>query len=283
MYLVKSTRRRLKSRNLNLKNNFFHLSLFHFLFSVFSVFNRPPGAYCGVNAKQFFSLNLMKNYFLTAFVILTMFLPLAPIAIRADVLFGNAPDGSYGYGIYSSYPDPYVSGAAVSFTPLQNFDFSSVTLFLSNYTQPFGLQLLEGTNLDALGAIGFFSGPPPNDGSPGEFTFNLGADRTPGMLTLDTKDTYWLFAYGNYTSSGTIEWVGGMVPTGNATYNGTALYEGNPSGSFLPNLNANSPAFSINSVPEPSPGGFAMLGGAAFLLIRRRRYKHARRGENCRR
>lgn len=188
---------------------------------------------------------------------------------RAEVLFGNKPDGSYGYGIYSSYPDPYISGAAVSFTPTVDFTLSSVTLSLSGYTQPFGLELLEGPDPNNAVAIGLFNGPPPNDGSPEDVTFEMisGAG-SPGALTVNAGDTCWLFAYGNSQSSGTIEWVGGTPPAGAATFNGTALYFGDPVGGFLPGLSANSPAFKINSVPEPSSWGLALLGGA--LLWSRR-------------
>lgn len=191
---------------------------------------------------------------------------------RAEVLFGNINDGSYGYGIYSSYPYPYITGAAVSFTPTMNFSISSVTLSLADYTQPFGLELLEGTDPNNALVVGNFSNPSPNDGSPADFTFDTVYDWAGGWspcpVNLCAGETYWLFAYGNVTSSGTIEWMGGTTPEGEANYNGTAIYSGDPEGGFLVGLYQNSPAFTVNSVPEPSFTAVIMLG-AMLLLFRR--------------
>ena len=213
-------------------------------------------------------------------VCLLFFLALIPAVIKADSLFGNTPDGSYGYGIYASYPYPYVSGAAVSFTLAEDITISSVTLYLSNYTQSFGLQLLEGTNVNSLSPVGVFSSSATNNGSLSAFTFSLiaydGTNWLPSAATLSAGDTYWLFAYGSSKSSGTIEWVGGTTPTGSAAFNGTALYYGSPAGNFMPALNATAPSFTINAVPEPSALTLIAAGGVAVRLFTGR--KKVRRG-----
>ena len=220
-----------------------------------------------------------KNSFLATFFLLVPLFLFASQKGRSDVIFGNSLDGSYGIGIYSSHPYMYVSGAAVSFEPIQSFTLSSVTLSLSNYTQPFALELLAGTDLNNLSEVGIFNANTPNDGSLGEFTFNLeDTEGMPNPLTLVPNITYWLFASGGVNSSGTIEWMGASVPTGQAVYEGVATFEGDPTGSFQLDTNAHAPAFQINTVPEPRPLAIIIAGGALLLFLRRK----SRLGSNMR-
>lgn len=197
--------------------------------------------------------------------VLVTFVFIASLATQAqDIPFGNSPASTQGgFQIFSLSPNNQSIGWAVSFTPTMNFNFSGVTLWLSGYTQPFGLQLWAGP--DPNYPIGYmdFGAALTNDGSFAAFTFS-------GGQTLDAGQTYWLVAYSGETETSVepIFWTAGTEPTGDAVFNGTySEFEG--SVNTENGMTTSPPTFTFDAVPEPSLMTFAILFLASFLAQRR--------------
>jgi hypothetical protein len=194
------------------------------------------------------------------------------LSTRADApVFGNAPNGQDGFGIVL-YNQQCLSAGAVEFTPEENIDLSSITLWLSDYTGQNGQTINVGIyandddpHNNPGNALNFpdapylyFSTPAPNDGSLAAFNFchptgspiNNPSDST--VLLANTP--YWLLVTaggqpGDYLC--TSGWTGGGALMGDATYNQSDDYNnGGYDDSTL------MPAFTLNAVPEP---GFATL------------------------
>jgi hypothetical protein len=214
----------------------------------------------------------VKGRFRTLLILAAVLL--VPVMARSQSLFGNTPvTSATPFDIESGAPYNESEGFAVAFTPSVDFTISSITLCLSNYTQSFAVQLWEQEPApyyyDVICQLG---GPPPNDGSQDEFTYTtltLFTD-VPTPVTLDAGQNYYLVAYSaeDQTSTEPIDWVGGTTPSGDAVFDGTySVYEG----ILGPNaVTSNSPAFSLNPVPEPSAISLGLLAIASLPFARRR-------------
>ncbi len=195
------------------------------------------------------------------------------LAAKADVpVFGTTTNGDE-YAFQLGEPGGGSAlGGAVEFTPAENLDVSSVTLWLTGYnaqnysfiwadlcaTSP-----IAGINQPGA-TLAFSINPEPNDGSIGAFTFNLSS----GPITLDAGQEYWLLAAGYYQNpqaGGMPLWVNGEDPTGDANYDGADFYTSGLFGTGAP-----MPAFTINVVPEPSEYA---LGGLGAVLLGFRRWR----------
>jgi hypothetical protein len=203
----------------------------------------------------------------------------ATVAVKGGPILENEPIGGDAFSI--AYEAGNTWGAAVSFTPQQNVDVFSVTLWLTGYTGQNGQSMFAGIWDDANDLESFFptqpgweiaslSTPASNDGSLDSFTFYASSE----MPILASNTKYWLVIYGTGDLSGSsLTWVDGTSPTGGATYDGS---ESLAVGSFSsPSLTT--PAFTINSspevnpVPEPSTVALAALGLAFLFRFQSRR------------
>lgn len=213
--------------------------------------------------------------------------------------FGNGPVGGDGFH-WSVYNGSTISGGAVSFTPTQDINVSSVTLWLTGFSGAYGTKVNAGIYLNQNDPAGFLNGgsarsypgaayltfttPEHNDGSLAAFTY-LNPVANPfnnpsGSMVLSANITYWLLV----TPSGPMagqpyffggDWVGGGTPAGDAVYNGAVSadwYNGKYDSSTV------MPAFAINSVfspntqisPVPEPKTVALLGMFAVCLLLRK-------------
>lgn len=203
---------------------------------------------------------------------------------RADALLAAQPNGGSGFSISAGY---YSTWGSVGFTPSQNYNFTSVTLWLTGFdgsddSQPvlslWSNNSFPGSTSQPGTKLLDFATPTPNDGSLSAFSFDASIS-----YNLQANTTYWLVLSESgphaYPFSGTCNWVGGATPSGNAVYNGSKiLYNGSGFQSW-----PMTPAFSIgsanslgqvNPVPEPST---LMLGTLmAMLLIISRGIHHPR-------
>lgn len=197
----------------------------------------------------------------TALVALTTILLPSLLAARAQGIWGNSPTGGGVFGFVANGSDG--SGGAVTFTPLHDFSFSSITIWLSGYTgrdmygnlnQSFyagiysdgSTVLPDYTNSQPGSLVANLDVPAPNDGSVGAFTF---ANLSPAAV-LQANTKYWLFIYektsGSFNYLNYPQWIGGDSPVGDAIYNGSYSFAHH---SFYSSLAT--PAFTINAVPEP--------------------------------
>jgi len=226
---------------------------------------------------QEFEMTRFAKIFLT---MLAVILP-ATMSEAQSVLFGNSPAGGTGFSVSAQSP-PNATGGAVAFTPSEDMSFSSITVWLSGYN---GLDVFGNLNqsfyagiwTDAAPAPGGvdqpqadidpLSVPPPNDGSLAAFTF----DNLSPSTILSANTEYWLVIYENTGGSIAVgsTWVGGNVPVGNATYDGSDRF------SFPAGFTSSSiiPAFEINAAPEPGAIAFDTLsilfGGLYAFRLRR--------------
>ena len=207
-------------------------------------------------------------------------------AARAQAFWGNSPTGGGVFGFIANGGEG--SGAAVTFTPQQDFSFSSITLWLTGYTgrdmygnlnQSFyasiysdGSTILPGfTNNQPGSLVASLGVPDPNDGSLGAFTF---ANLSPStVLQADTK--YWLFIYektsGSFNYPDYPQWVGGDTPAGDAIYNGAYSFAHHSfSGSLA------TPAFTINAAPEPETNAIIALALLAWGAFRLQKFRKLR-------
>jgi hypothetical protein len=212
------------------------------------------------------------------------------VSAKADgPVFGNSPIDGNAFSIVT-YNQLSFSGAAVEFTPLENIDLSSVTLWLSGYNGQYGQTIdaniwLNNNSSPASPYIGL-STPVANNGSLASFTFsnptgNLYSNPS-DSLDLLANTAYWLVVAsggspGNYISAAS--WANGGSLSGDATLNGSATYNVYAS-NFSPSTAL--PAFSINSdsgtflQPVPEPGSAALMSIPLLLGISRAFWKRAR-------
>jgi hypothetical protein len=199
-------------------------------------------------------------------------------AARAQGVFGNnpTPDGA---GVFSFVADGGIAGGgAVAFTPLHDFTVSSITIWLTGYT---GLDMYGNANQSFYAGIysdqltiesGYtndqpgtllvsLDAPAPNDGSLAAFTF---ASTSP-TTTLQANTKYWLFIYeatsGSFNYDSYPQWVEGDTPAGDALYDGAQSFWAS---TFSPS--SDTPAFTINAVPEPKTGTMFTLALLAWMI-----------------
>lgn len=196
----------------------------------------------------------------------------------AQGIFGNSPMEGTAFSFVSG-GGGVAGGGAVAFTPMRDFSFSSITLWLTGYTgldmygnmtqsfyafitDDYARQTGDNTYQHQPGSetVASLSVPAPNDGATAAFTF---ANLSPtAVLHADT--TYWLFIYestGGVPNWGHVpEWVSGDAPAGDAVYNGaSSFYAGMFASSYA------TPAFTITAVPEPGVTTILVLGLLAVL------------------
>jgi hypothetical protein len=200
-------------------------------------------------------------------ILVASFLMICSFLAKADSpVFGNDPNGGGGFSITYQNPEPII-GAAIEFTPSENIDLNSVTLWLSGYTgqydQTIQANIWLGYNNTPYIPYIDFNSPTPNDGTLAAFDFcdpspNSYSDPS-GSMVLLANVTYWLVVQPQGTFNhqlGTVGWVGGGNPTGNATYDQADVYDVS-GGEFTSSTVM--PAFTINTVPEPGFGALMSL------------------------
>ena len=203
----------------------------------------------------------------------------AGFAAKADVqVFGNTTNGvgSFSIGVVNN---DLFSGA-FGFIPQENVGVSSVTLWLTGYTLSteqyfdnlyigiYGNTTRSGINVPNVSVqLGTLTGPGPNDGSTAAFTFTDAS----GPIQLEAGQEYWISLDFDYVMSvngeSVVEWDGGGTPSGDGTYD---EFEEVHLGVFPDDTFT--PAFTINTVPEPGPTAFmslAMLFGIGRRFCRR--------------
>ncbi len=197
---------------------------------------------------------------------------LSGLSTKADgSAFGNSPNNGDGFSLVA-YNGLSMSGGAVEFTPTQNIDLSSVTVWLSGYTGLYG-QSIYASIWDNGGSTPYapimsFSSPTHNDGSLAAFTFSnpaINLYNDPSHSTILSANTeYWLIVTAggqNGTISGA-SWVSGGTPSGDAIFDAADTYNVY-SGSFA--ASSTVPAFYINNPnssfinPVPEPSSFALF------------------------
>lgn len=228
----------------------------------------------------------------TAQCFLASLLATVSLSVRADgPIYGNSLGNGSGFSLVT-YNGLSMSGGAVAFTPDENLDLSSVSLWLSGYTgqngQNIDVSIWGDYNSSPSEPLINFGSASPNDGSLDQFTFsNPSVSLFSGLsgTTLSASSEYWLVVTaggqpGNYIEGAS--WAGGSDPTGAATDDGVDSY--NVYGSSFDSLDSSSgsPAFSLNGPdgnsvePTPEPGtlslfSIALLLGTANLLYKRRK------------
>ena len=208
---------------------------------------------------------------------------LAYFTAKADVpVFGNNPlgppaPGDSGLNVgYFNYD--VLQQIAVFFTPTENLQVGSVTLWVTGYSGSVAqnLNLNVGIcNTEVLGdtltnvgtSIAQLTTPAPNDGSSASFTF---ADSA-GSVTLQENEEYCFLVAGDPVvphgvSSAMVTLEEGDTPTGDAVYDGAVYIQ---SQSSFPD--GDTPAFTINTVPEPSEYVLIGLGAIVFGFCYRHR------------
>ena len=208
----------------------------------------------------------------------------ACLTAKADKpVFGNTTNGNGNSFAIDVYNQQSTYGGAVEFTPQENIDLDSITLWLSNYSGKYGERVhasiwTDNDNTPLVDLIDFRPAS-PNDGSMASFTFynpsaNPNSDPS-GSTTLSENIAYWLVVTeggppGNYATGA--YWVAGGTPSGAAIYDGSDNYY-----VYNGQFEACSalPAFSINVVPEPGFAGFATLSllagiGRRFYMNRKK-------------
>jgi hypothetical protein len=202
-----------------------------------------------------------------------LFLSVWLTAAQADVpVFGNTTNNVSTPPFFIAAPG-HINGWAVGFTPSEDIELSSVTLWLSGYDAAFinqksgpneiSVQLWQ-TNDTGLNQPGFslasFTTPGTNDGSAAPFTFALSSS----PITLEAGQEYWIMADGFTDSDGVFLplWDHGGELTG-GVFDGLDLFSGIGFTSFS-NDGTDIPDFTINTVPEPSE--YALMSLGAILL-----------------
>jgi hypothetical protein len=216
------------------------------------------------NKKCFFKIG--KAGFVMCAVLLTL---TSGLVAKASTIISNSPNGDDGFYIGTDSPGNY-AGAAVAFTPLEDYTLTNASVELSGYDGTDGQlaslsifsDMSEPYNPDmphqpseqlASGTVA------PNDGSQASFTVDFS-----GELNLTANTTYWLFVQdtspNGWQGINGFTWVGGGDPTGDAAYNGSVAFV--VSG-FEPS--SDPPVFSIDATSTNAPNGF--ISGAAMLSI----------------
>jgi hypothetical protein len=192
------------------------------------------------------------------------------LLVKADVpVFGNTTNGGSGFAL-ALQDDNILSGGAVEFTPSENIDVSSVSLWLQGFNGQYNFGVSasicgNGPNYDPFSpVIVTFDSPLPNDGSLAPFIFS----NPSGSTLLLANTPYWLVVtpYDDEINSAIFGavWQGGGSPTGDAAYDGSEFlnYYGDTytSSSVVP-------AFTINTVPEP--GEFVLVALSVVVFASR--------------
>jgi hypothetical protein len=193
-------------------------------------------------------------------VLVGLVLLVAASTAKADVpVFGNSPNGEDGFGLVYGSPNP-IFGGAVEFTPAENIEISSVSLWLIGYTGQSG-QYISASIWSAGSGFPFapylyLNAPSPNNGSLAQFTFS---NPDLGSTVLWANTAYWLVVQpgGQLGGNNQAGWVGGGNPGGDALFGRSDLYDIAPGESFEPSTVM--PAFTINIVPEASYVAFLSL------------------------
>jgi hypothetical protein len=205
------------------------------------------------------------------------FLLTAAVSVQADSpVFGNSPGNGTAFSL--AFASGNTWGGAVLFTPSQNIELSSVTMWLSGYTAQCGVtpsvSIYDSYQFPnhvygLASEIVSLNTPAANDGSSAAFTFTDSSG-----TTLDAGQDYWLFAYGSWNGNGNFGgassyWDAGTTPIGAAVLDQSDFF--NNGGLMESGL---TPAFSINSdsptvgvVPEPNT--LTLLAIPALLGIGR--------------
>ena len=222
---------------------------------------------------------------LQVLLVVTLLVILNLTAHADESVFGNNPNGDGSGFSLVAYDGQSMSGGAIEFTPTENIDLTSVSLWLSGYTGQFGqninASIWASNNNTPWAPYISLSSPTHNNGALAEFTFsnptgNLYSDPS-GSLELSAGTAYWLVVTaegqsGPYESGAT--WVDGGSPAGGANFDGADDYYVN-SGSF--DASSTLPSFSINSdtliQSVPEPGCFALMTIPALLAAGRKFYK----------
>lgn len=203
-----------------------------------------------------------------------LFLLIASLSTKAEgPVFGNSPGSGTGFSIVT-YNGLSMSGGAVEFTPTENIDLSSVSIWLSGYT---GNQTIDasiwscnpaGTSSYNPGTASLFPWAPiitldsaaHNNGSLAEFTFSDSSQNS--ILSANTE--YWLVVTSSAHPGNNVNvasWVGGGTPSGDSIFDGADSY--NVYGGSFDSSSVIS-AFCINSnsgsmVPVPEPGSLTLM------------------------
>lgn len=190
---------------------------------------------------------------------LGMFLTVVCISAKADSpVFGNSPGNGNAFNL--SFESGNTFGGAVLFTPSENIDVSSVTLWLNNYNGQNGIspsvaiygsyEFGNGT-YEMAAEIASLNTPAANNGSAAAFNFSA-----PAETILESGQAYWLFAYGLWGGGSgfgaACYWEAGGSLCGDGTYDQSDFFN---NGGLAGQTSA-VPAFSLNIVPEP---GYAAL------------------------
>ena len=204
----------------------------------------------------------------------------AGFVTRADVpVFGNTTNGVGSFAV-GDLGNQLIQSGTFGFMPQENLAVSSVTLWLTGYT-PSTEQYFDNLSVGIYGnmsgleegianepdvsmQLGSLDSPGPNDGSTAAFTFTDAS----GPIQLEAGQEYWIWLNFDFVSfsSGTtaVQWDGGGTPEGDAAYDGfeQVFFGLSPDDTFTP-------AFAINTVPEPSVMAFmglTLLFGIGRLL-----------------
>ena len=213
------------------------------------------------------------------------------LSVHADApIFGNSPGDGTGFSLVA-YNSLSMSGGAVGFTPQNNFDVSSVTLWLSGYTGQFGQKVdvsIWGSYNNAPSTpLFYFGSATPNNGSLAAFTFSDPTanpfDDPSGITAISANTEYWLVATAQGAPGDYIEganWVGGSTPSGSLQFDGADNYDVY-GGSFSPSSAL--PAFALNdssvesaAAAAPEPGVISLMS-LPLLLWSLRALARARR------
>lgn len=187
-------------------------------------------------------------------LLLGVFLTVICVPARADrPVFGNSPGSGNAFNL--AFESGNTFGGAVLFTPSENIDMSSVTLWLNNYNGQNGISpsvaiydsyQISGNTYALAAEIANLNTPPPNDGSMAAFNFSA-----PAETMLEAGQAYWLFAYGFWGGGAgfgaACYWNAGGSLSGEAVYDQADYF--NNGGLAGPSSVV--PAFALNTVPEP--------------------------------
>jgi hypothetical protein len=205
----------------------------------------------------------------------------ACLTARSDVsVFGNSPADGSEFSLAFASGNSF--GGAVGFTPAQDINVTSVTLWLSVYTGQNGVvptaSLCENDPFtDQPGEqIASLTAPAPNDGTLAPFTFLVAS----GQPVLQANQEYWIFVYGSWNGQTNFggenpdpSWAAGGTPTGAASFDGSEFfYDGNFS-SY-----PGQAAFTVNAAPEPRCAQFLIVAFLLGVLGTSRRFSKPRFG-----
>lgn len=190
------------------------------------------------------------------------FLLTAALSAQADSpVFANSVGNGTAFNL--AFESGNTWGGAVLFTPSQNIELSSVTMWLSGYTAQCGVtpsvSIYDSyqlpNHIDELGSqVVTLNAPAANNGSSAAFTFTDSSD-----VTLDAGQDYWLFAYGSWNGTenfggSSCSWDAGTTPIGAAVLDQSDSFinGGLTESALTPAFSINSDSPTVNAVPEPN-------------------------------